>query len=97
MDAAARVGGRRAQVEPRDPGLGPAEAGDRPEDQLLVQLRGPPVDGAADQVGVALLQLAGSEHPAGDDAGAEAGREPLDPLLHPVGEALAVVAVPDAA
>ena len=46
--------------------------GHRPEDQLLVQLGGAAVDRAADQVGVAGLQLARAEHPAGQDPGAEA-------------------------
>ena len=38
---------------------GAPEPGDRTEDQLLVQLGGAAVDGAADQVGVAALQLDG--------------------------------------
>ena len=39
----------------------------------------------------------GPEDPPGEDPAAEAGRQALDPVLHPVGEPLAVVAVPDAA
>ena len=39
---------RGAQVEPADRGLGAAEPGDRPEDELLVQLRRTAVERAAD-------------------------------------------------
>ena len=63
VDAAAGVRGGRAEVEAGDPGLGPAEPGDRAEDQLLVQLGGAAVDRAADEVGVAGLELARPEDP----------------------------------
>src|SRR6478672_11624793 len=94
VDAAAGVCRGRREVEPADPRLRPAAAGVRAEHQLLVQLRGAAVEGAADEVRVALLQLARAEDPAGEDARAEAGCELLEPLLHAVGHPLAVVVVP---
>src|SRR5690606_20154533 len=84
------------QVDAPDRCLRPAQARDGPEDQLLVQLRGAAVDRAADQVGVALLELTWAEDTTPADPRAEAGGEPFEARLHPVGEPLAVVAVPAA-
>jgi hypothetical protein len=53
VDATTGVRGGRAEVEAADRGLGTTEAGDRAEDQLLVELRRTAVDGAADEVRVA--------------------------------------------
>ncbi len=94
VHATSGVGGGGPEVKPPDRGLGPAEAGDRPEDQLLVELGGAAVERAAQQVGVEPLHLPGTEHPAGEDPAAEAGGVAFDPGLHPVREAFAVVAVP---
>src|SRR5688500_18806478 len=91
------MGRGRAEVEAADPGLRPAQSRDRPEDQLLVELRGPTTHRAADEVGVAGLELPWAQHPARQDPAAEAGCEALDPRLHAVGEPLTVVAVPDPA
>src|SRR5215218_1010854 len=71
VDASTRVRRRRPEVEAADAGLGAAEAGDRPEDQLLVELRRTTVDGTAVQVGVAGLELVRAEHPPGQDPRAE--------------------------
>src|SRR5579875_2129593 len=57
--AAARMRRRAGQEQPVDRGGGPAEAGYRPEDQLLVQLRGAAVDRAGDQVRVAPFEVVG--------------------------------------
>ena len=94
VHAAARVRRRRAEVQAGDPRLGAAQPGHRPEDQLLVQLGGAAVDRAADQVGVARLELARAQHAAGAGRATRSRGPALDPGLHPVGEPLAVVAVP---
>ena len=90
-----RVGRGRPEVEAPDRRLGATEAGDRAEDQLLVQLV-PAVD-AADQVGVLASISRGPRTRRARTRLANPGANLLDPGLHPVGEALAVVAVPDAA
>ena len=58
VHSSAGVGGGGAEVEAGYAGLGPAQTGHGAEDQLLVQLGGAAVDGAADQVRVAALELA---------------------------------------
>ena len=97
VHATARMGRGRAEVEAADPGLGTPQSRHRPEDQLLVQLSGPATHRAADEVGVAGLELAWAQHPPGQDLAAEPGCEALDPRLHAVGEPFTVVAVPDPA
>ena len=86
-----------ARNSPRIERLGAAQAGDRAEDQLLVQLRGAAVDGAADEVLVAGLEVVRTQDAASQDPGAETGGELLDPPLHAVGEPLLVGVVPAAA
>ena len=94
MHAATRMrrGGR--QVEPADRRIGPAQAGNGPEDHLLVECRGPPVDGAANQTRVALLQLDRSQNATRNDPLREAGGMLLDAVLHPVGKLLSLVSIP---
>jgi len=94
MHSAPRMGRRRGQEEPADRRSGPAEARDGAEDELLVERRGAPVDGASDEVLVALLQVDGSQHTSRPDPGAEAGRIRLQACLHTVGHAFGVVVVP---
>ena len=93
---AAGVRRGRGEVQAAHPGLGAAQPRHRPEHELLVQGRGTAVDGPADEVLVAGLQLPRAEHPAGADPRAEPGRQPLEAGLHPVGEPLPVGLVPDA-
>src|SRR3954452_6161444 len=94
VDAPARMSGGRAEVEAADSGLGASGAGDRPEDQLLVQLRRTSVDRALVQVRVAALELVRTEHTARQDLLAEARRTRLDAFLPRAREPLALVSVP---
>ena len=94
MDAAAGVGRGRPEVEPPDRGRRATRPRHRAQHELLPQPRRPAVDRAADEVGVVRLQLTGAEHPTGEDPRAEARGQPLDPGLHPIGEAFPVIPVP---
>ena len=77
------------------PRLGAARRRDRTEDELLVQLGGAAVDRAADQVGVAGLELVRAERRGGSGRGSRSpGASRSIRCLHPVGEPLAVVGVP---
>src|SRR5687768_93195 len=62
------VGRRRPEVEAADRGLGPPESRHRAEEELLLQGGGAAVDRSADEVLVAVLEVAGGERPAGDHA-----------------------------
>jgi hypothetical protein len=53
-----------------------------------MELGGAATDRAADQVGVRGLQLARAGDVPGEHAVAEAGRDGLQPLLHPPGHAV---------
>ena len=94
--AAAWVRGGGSQVQAVDEGFGPAETRDGPEDQLLVQCGGAAVEGSADEVGVAVLQVGWGQDAAGQDAVGEPWRGLLDFLLHVVGHPLGVGVVPTA-
>ena len=94
VHSAAGVCGGGAEIEPADGGSGPAEAGDGPEDELLVECGGACVEGAADEVGVAVVQVGWGEDPAGQDAVGESGCGALDLPLHAVGHSLGVGVVP---
>src|SRR5829696_2011202 len=83
------------QVEPADRRIGPAQAGNGPEDQLLVECRSSPVDGTADQIRVASLQLARSQNATRNDPLREARGMLLDAVLHPIGKLLSLVSIPD--
>ena len=78
---AAGMGGRAGQVEPVDRGLGPAEPGQRPEDQLLVDAGGSAADRAVVQVGVRALQVQRRLHDAGQDRSRKPGALPFDHRL----------------
>src|SRR5690606_34213796 len=82
VDPAAGVRGGRGEVEAADRRLRPGELGGRAEDELLVELRRPAVDRAADEVAVRRLERRRRVDVAAADAVAEAGREPLHLLLH---------------
>ncbi|CAD5990856.1 protein of unknown function [Streptomyces sp. KY70] len=96
MDAAARVGGGRGQVQPLHRGLGAARARHRAEHQLLVHRRRAPVDRAVVEVAVGCLKCGWCQDPPGQDAAAEAGSVPLHLLLHPVRHPLLLVPAPRA-
>ena len=69
VDAAAGVRGCGSQIQAVDGGFGPAETWDGPEDQLLVQCGGAAVEGSADEVGVAVLQVGWGQDAAGRGCG----------------------------
>ena len=94
MHATTGVGRARGEVEAAEPGAGPPFPGPGPQHQHLVQLRGPAVDGPADQGGVARLQLVRPEHAPCQHPVAEPRRQRLDPRLDPVPEALGLRRVP---
>lgn len=83
-----------AEVKPPNGRLRPSETRDGPEHQLLMELCGPTVDGAADKVGVSRLHLTRTENPTSDHSRPESGGRLLHPGLHPVCEAFKVVSVP---
>src|SRR5687767_4132990 len=87
VHASAGVSRGRRQIEAPDGSLGPAEPGDGPEDQLLVQLRGAAVERPAAQVLVRRLEVGRLPAAPLPDEAAEAGSERLDPLPHPLDEA----------
>src|SRR5204863_2102493 len=90
VDATTGVRGRRAEVEAADPGFRPGEARDRPEEELLAQLRGAAVDRSADEVRVGGFELARAGEAARGDPVAKAGREALDLGLDALGEVLEI-------
>jgi hypothetical protein len=57
MHAAARVRGRRGEKEAADRQHRPAEAGEGPKDERLVELRGAAAERAADEAPVACFQI----------------------------------------
>jgi hypothetical protein len=76
--------GRAGQVEPVDRGLGASEAGQRPEDQLLVDACGSTADRATVQVRVDCFQIERSLDGPGQDQVAKARSSSLPPRRHPV-------------
>src|SRR3954467_5002807 len=96
VHTAARMRRCGAEIEPAHGRLGPAEPRHRAEDQLLVELRRPAVDGAADEVRVARLELVRPGDVARQDQVAEARSEPLDLGLHALDEAVELRPVPAA-
>ena len=86
VHAAAGVRRRAAHVQPAHRQRVRRPARDRPEDQQLVGRRGAAADVAADQVGVAALQVQRGEHRGVDDQVAQPGRVRLEPVEHPLGE-----------
>ena len=69
VHAAAGVRGCGSQIQSVDRGFGPAETWDGPEDQLLVQCRGAAVEGSADEVSVAVLQVGWGQDRGGRGCG----------------------------
>lgn len=65
-------------------GVGSSESGDGPEDELLVKGCGTAVEGAADQIRVAVPQVGWCQDPAGEDTVGEARRGVFNFLLHAV-------------
>src|SRR5207248_5806709 len=74
VDAAAGVGGGRAEVEAADRRRVPEPAGDRTEHQLLVEGVGPAAEVAVDEIGVGGLEVLRRVHGLADDAATQAGR-----------------------
>ena len=72
---------RPTEVEAGYAGLGAAQAGYRPEDQLLVQLRGATVDRSGQQAGIGRLEVAWCLDGAPDDQLTESRSVPFDELL----------------
>src|SRR2546423_5283079 len=87
-----RGGGR--EVEAGDRRLRPAESRNRPEDELLVELRRAAVKRATDEVRVARVQVRRHQHVTPTDQGAKSRRELLDALLDPLGEPLGLARPP---
>lgn len=52
VDSTARMGTGRSQIQAADEGRGPPQSRDRPEDQLLVELRRPSVNRTSVEVGI---------------------------------------------
>ncbi|PSK65483.1 hypothetical protein B0E53_02540 [Micromonospora sp. MH33] len=82
MHPAAGVRAGAAQIEPANRGLRPAEAGQRPEDQLLVELGGAAVDRPTDKVAIGGHEVAGRLHHPVQHPVPEAGGVPLQQVLH---------------
>ena len=89
MHRAARERGGAADVEPAH---GRAVGGERAHgaEEDLVERVAAAADVAADEVGVARLQVGGREHVAGEDALAKARGEALDLGLHALHVAVAL-------
>src|SRR4051812_46905361 len=68
----------RREVEALHRRLGPAQPGDWPPDQLLVDRGRPTVECTAEQVAVSLFESERSVHVAADDPVTEARRKALD-------------------
>ena len=98
MHAAARVGGRRAEVEARAPRSrrGPAPGTGR-KTSCWCSWAVPPPTAPPMRLALRASSSCGPSTRRARIRAAEPGGEPLEPGLHPVGEPLAVVAVPDAA
>ena len=65
---------RRREVEAANRRLGPAQTGDGPEHELLVELRGAGTDRAAREVRIARFEIGGTHHVTPAHARTESGR-----------------------
>lgn len=82
------------QEHPVHGGVGAAQAGGGPEDQLLMQGGGALVDGPADESGIVLFEFGGALDGTAEDATGEPRCVPFDDGLDPIGEPFAPVGGP---
>lgn len=93
VHATSRVGSGTCEKQTVDRRARTAESRKRPEEQLLLDLRGTPVHSATDQIGVGGLQVVWSLHRAAEDRFPESRRIRLELCVHTLGELVCRVVV----
>src|SRR5262245_60812853 len=88
MDASAGMCGRRAEIDAAHRRAVVEEGEDRPEEELMVEVRRTAAQVAADEVLVHAFEVIRREDGATEDQLAETRRPALDPLLDAIGERL---------
>src|SRR5690606_40779132 len=88
------MSGSRGQEQSRNRCLGPSETGYGVEGEWLVDLSGPTVDRASDEIGIQVFHVVRSQHGPLNDAPRESGGDLLELGLHPGDDLVPGVGIP---